>query len=239
MNQSVKTAIDWPPAYQLIKSNRAKRPSIRISVQHGLQVVVPKRFNLKYIDRLLSQNQQWILNQLAKHPANIGVSTLPEYVALIGINEHWLINYQNVDDIKKLTTGLSQVTIQCELNDQQQAMALLRPWLLKKAKRHFTIMLDQLSTELGLPYKKLSVRGQKTRWGSCSSAKNINLNFKLLFVAEDIIRYVMVHELCHTQFMDHSAQFWQLVAEHDINYIEHRRVLSVYAKKIPCWLACL
>ena len=62
-------------------------------------------------------------------------------------------------------------------------------------------------------YNRISVRNQKTRWGSCSKKRNINFNYKILFLTERLADYIIVHELCHTKELNHSKNFWNLVKE--------------------------
>ena len=93
-------------------------------------------------------------------------------------------------------------------------------------------MLEQLAEEHGFHYNGLSIRAQKTRWGSCSSKKNINLNCKLLFMPVEVVNCVMIHELCHTIEMNHSSRFWDLVADCDPNYKENRKSLKLLGKEL-------
>ena len=62
-------------------------------------------------------------------------------------------------------------------------------------------------------YNRISVKNQKTRWGSCSKKRNINFNYKIVFLPEKLVDYIVVHELCHTKELNHSKNFWNLVAE--------------------------
>ncbi len=66
---------------------------------------------------------------------------------------------------------------------------------------------------LGLTFNRLSIRNQKSRWGSCSSKKNININYKIIFLTPRQQDYIIVHELCHLQHMNHSPKFWALVEQ--------------------------
>ena len=77
------------------------------------------------------------------------------------------------------------------------------------AKKVLIQRLDELSKMNGFSYNKVSIRNQKTRWGSCSAKNNISLNMKLLLLPEELRDYVILHELVHTQIKSHSAKFWK------------------------------
>ena len=64
-----------------------------------------------------------------------------------------------------------------------------------------------------MTYGRITVRDQKTRWGSCSQTGNLNFNFRLILAPLEVLDYVVVHELCHRRQMNHSTQFWQEVAQ--------------------------
>ncbi len=78
--------------------------------------------------------------------------------------------------------------------------------------------LEYFNTEYGFHYKNVSIRDQKTRWGSCSSKKNLNFNYKILFLTQEQQDYIIIHELCHLQELNHSPRFWKLVSRLVPNY---------------------
>jgi len=119
-----------------------------------------------------------------------------------------------------------------QINDQRIINRTLNHWCKQKAKSIFNNKLQQLAELHGFHYQRLSIRAQKTRWGSCSHKKNINLNCKLLFMPEEVVRYVMIHELCHTIEMNHSNRFWALVEECDPMYKTHKKTLKTIGKSI-------
>ncbi|MCF7794913.1 M48 family metallopeptidase [Patescibacteria group bacterium] len=86
--------------------------------------------------------------------------------------------------------------------------------------------VDKYSKELGVKYKKISIRNQKTRWGSCSKEANLNFNYKIILLAEHLQDYIIIHELCHLKELNHSKRFWDLVASICPDYKKHRRELK-------------
>lgn len=94
--------------------------------------------------------------------------------------------------------------------------------VIKKTKRDYTAnkekalclvrnRVEYFSKLYGFEYHRISVKNQKTRWGSCSKKQNINFNYKILFLPERMADYIIVHELCHTKQLNHSRNFWNLV----------------------------
>lgn len=84
----------------------------------------------------------------------------------------------------------------------------------KEQTRMFVLdRLNYFNQFYNFEYKRISIRDQKSRWGSCSSQKNLNYNYRLCLLPQELAEYIVVHELCHIQEMNHSSRFWQLVAQ--------------------------
>ena len=80
----------------------------------------------------------------------------------------------------------------------------------------------------GLRPRRLRIRYMKSQWGSCTSRGNVCLNSALVYLPNELIDYVIIHELCHLKYLNHSARFWQLVAKHAPDYQQLRRQLRPY-----------
>ena len=94
-----------------------------------------------------------------------------------------------------------------------------------RARALITKKVRELNQHYQFHVGKISVRNQQSRWGSCSRQGNLNFNFRLLFLEEALLNYVVVHELCHLQEMNHSKKFWQLVETTIPNFKERRQAL--------------
>lgn len=108
----------------------------------------------------------------------------------------------------------------------------LRMFYRKQARLHLPERVNHWAARMSLYPRSVSIRGQRTRWGSCSASGAINLNWKLLAAPEFVIDYVVIHELAHIKFLDHSAKFWTLVAEHCPEWKSARKWLREYEYEI-------
>ncbi|MCK5080576.1 MAG: M48 family metallopeptidase [Candidatus Moranbacteria bacterium] len=84
----------------------------------------------------------------------------------------------------------------------------------------------EINQTYNLTINKIAIRDQKTRWGSCSSKNNLNFNYRILFLPDDLVDYLIVHELCHLREMNHSRKFWELVALRIPNYRQKSKKLK-------------
>ena len=96
----------------------------------------------------------------------------------------------------------------------------------KKAKREIPILVDEYARIIGVSYNRISIRAQHTLWGSCTAEGNLNFNCLLVLLPERVMRYVVVHELCHRKEMNHSKDFWAEVQKVLPDYINLRKVLK-------------
>ena len=80
-------------------------------------------------------------------------------------------------------------------------------------------------------FRRVAIRNQRRCWGSCTALKNLNFNYKLLFLPPELCDYIIVHELCHLEELNHSSRFWNLVAQTLPNYKSHRKTLKILERK--------
>ena len=104
------------------------------------------------------------------------------------------------------------------------------------AREQLGSQLAKVAAEDGFRYARAQIRRQRTRWGSCSASGTISLNVCLLFLRPQVVRYLLVHELCHTRHMNHSKRFWALVASFEPDYRALDRELLRGWQSVPGWM---
>lgn len=230
----------WPPVYSIKRSKRASRVNLKISARHGLELILPTRFKIQEIPSILNEKRKWIETHLEKFRLKgheICPQMLPEQFMLKSCAQLWKIQYVPVQSQTQIIVQPQNViTLLGPLENKIICKQALVIWLKEKAWQILTPILQALSSELSMPFKKVMIRNQKTRWGSCSSRGTISLNYKLIFLAPELVRHILIHELCHTVHMEHSPQFWQLVAQYDKNWQEHRLLTRKSDQSVPLWL---
>ena len=106
----------------------------------------------------------------------------------------------------------------------QKRYATLR----KQAKLLVVERLNHFNTFYQFPYRRIFIKNQKTRWGSCSGNRNLNFNYRILFLPPHLQDYLIVHELCHLQQMNHSQAFWDLVGQQIPEYKPYSKELRTF-----------
>jgi len=223
----------WPPPYTVRKNKRARRVGLKITREKGLEIVLPWGLFRANVDEILNEHRDWIEKTVKRLDLDLHTEPrLPEELYLRAIHEQWVIDPAEAHP-EQLPLPLLGDNILSRPGDEPEKRQKMHKWLIKKGKDNLLPWLHQISILTGLEYSKGSIRGQSSRWGSCSPDKRISLNYKLLFLKPNLVRYVLIHELCHTIHLNHSQAFWSLVEQFDPDYKVHKRELNQVGEFIP------
>lgn len=227
----------WPPLYNLRVNRRSKRIHLQISPKKGLQIVVPKPSDKTLALDFLNSKRQWVEKQLAKITVGIELQCLPTEIKFLAINRDWRVIYEKIPGKKtiQIIVKPNEIVLLGNTDNIDLCQKILVDFVRRQAEKHLIPWLGQLSIQCNLPFKDITIRQQQSRWGSCSSKKNINLNSRLLFLPTPWVEYVLVHELSHTIHMDHSARFWQLLASFIPDCLMIRKQLKQAEQYLPWW----
>ena len=228
-----KTKLEW----QLRVSRRARYARLRILPFGGLEVVIPVRFPRNLVAGLVAEHADWARRQLAQQSQLRESISLPTVLVLAFDNSSTPIRYLSAAPSRQgeLFSDSAAECIEIHAAGQRAAFAELRGWVRRRARQLLPPLLERVSRQTGLTYNRVSIRSQKTRWGSCSSRGNISLNDQLLFLPADAVEYLMVHELCHTRHLNHSKAFWTLVQTHCPGYRTHEKLMGRSRDLVPDW----
>lgn len=204
---------------------RARRLRLRVRGNGEVELTLPPRCGRRQAEAFLLDSREWIARQLA----SIAPLERPMLIELGAVGRTWTVGYRPDG-----AAGVRESGDHLKVGGTEWREALLK-WLQRAGRRFLPPQLDAVSREVGLPYNRASIRGQKSRWGSCSAAANINLNYRLLFLEPPLVRYLFIHELCHTVHLNHSSDFWALVAEKEPAYRELDRRLRRAGALVPRW----
>lgn len=150
--------------------------------------------------------------------------TLPWHIGMwnaekfIQQNSKWVL--EKIEKMKKI--GNNNLLLRRDKKEYSKLKEYARDFITKK--------LDKLNEAYGFGYKKIIIRNQKTRWGSCSSKGNLNFNYKIIFLPEECADYIIVHELCHLKEFNHSQRFWSLVSRTIPEYKEIKKQIKNFQK---------
>lgn len=217
-------------------SGRARNLRIQVFPHGGVEIVAPKRSKPAEIEAFVNEHRDWIRQTQSEfHEIRTPEPLLPDEIELRAIGETYRIHYATG------ATGSARerdslVTIRAPLLTPEHCWPLLQGWLKKQGRAHLRVAAMNLGAQLRLQPKRVHVRLQRTRWGSCSTTGTISLNAGALLRSAEELRYIMVHELCHLRHMNHSRRYWQLVESYVPDYKDIEQSLDAAWQTSPRWL---
>jgi hypothetical protein len=225
-----------PAAWHVRRSPRARRLSVRVYPGGRVEVVVPRGVGARLVQRFVLGHRTWIARKVdeMRTLAPVAVNRLPQDVELAAVGERWLVHRT---DIRALGAAVSDgLLLVLPERDEKRAYRILHAWLRARARYVLEPWLRRVAGEIGIDFERLEIRRQCTRWGSCSRSGAISLNVCLLFQRSEVVRYLLVHELCHRRHMNHSRHFWALVGRHEPSFRSLDGELGQGWRQVPDWV---
>lgn len=208
--------------YKLYLSRRSANIRLQINQEGELQLILPYRFrNFDHSSYIRSK-----INWIQKHICRNKSKDFLYFGKRVILKQDW--------DLFKVITEFTleedgtQETFNSGNNTELEL--IYQKWLYQKAIEFLPVRTFELAKENSLSPSKVSVRKQKTRWGSCSPSGAISLNYKLMMLRKELIDYVIIHELCHLVELNHSKRFWRLVGKIVPDYAELRKELRGFRR---------
>ncbi|MDZ4168662.1 MAG: YgjP-like metallopeptidase domain-containing protein [Coriobacteriia bacterium] len=230
------------PEYTVRRSSRARRARITVSPRHGVVVTVPAGWRGFDAAAIVAERREWIAEvseQFGEQRALWTVDPaelLPDRVHLEATGEEWAVHYRaTAATTVRVIESSDTLTVSGATQDATACLAALQRWLQAAANERLVPRIDELARRHGLVPTRVTVRGQHARWGGCSGRGAITLNRALLFLPEDLVAAVMVHELAHLSHPNHSPRFWAHLAKLDPLCDVHRAAIRDAWNRVPAW----
>jgi predicted metal-dependent hydrolase len=204
--------------YTVRRSTRARRVRVNVHAHSGVEVVLPARAPERAAAAAVSELRPWIEARLAE--AREAMASVAERAGTLP--------YLGATLELVAESGRSRAHRRGDrlLVPDGDAGPAIERFYRRAARAELTPRLDRASALAGLDYSGLDIRGQRTRWASCSSTGRMSFNWRLLLAPERVLEYVVWHEVCHLEVLDHSPRFWALLERHWPDYRDDRDWLA-------------
>lgn len=190
--------------FELVVSFKVKHMRLQIE-DDRLKLVLPRGVGLYQAEDFVKAKIGWIKKHLRNTNNNSGK------VLFLGKEIKIKQEFELFSKHHKVKYSNSEFKIVSPSGSKADVKNIYSSWLRQQAKEYIATRAYKLARENNFVVNKISIRGQTTRWGSCSSKYNLSFNFKLMQFRQEVIDYVIFHELCHLIEMNHSKSFWSLL----------------------------
>ena len=221
---NIETAFDFP--LKVLKSSRAKHLTLRIDSKERQPILtIPPRCSQKQAIAFVQSHQEWIINGLKDLP-QMQRFTSGQSISLFGKE----ILIQHAPEKRwgaKIENNILYVSGGSEFLHRR-----VKDFIKKEAQKKFLSLSQNLAVKIGCKVNDVVIKDTKSRWGSCSSLNNINYNWRLAIAPEEVIHYIVAHEVSHLVHQDHSKEFWACVEQLCPNYEKGQTWLKQHGKEL-------
>jgi predicted metal-dependent hydrolase len=203
--------------YRIRRSSRARHARIDVGGD-GVEVVVPHRFPLRQVEPFVRQKQRWIertLRRMAESEAEVPPARLEPGGQVPYLGERLELRVRVESGRVRPHVARRGPVLHAAVGEPGQAAlrVALERWYRRRARAEVESRLDLAVRRARTRYKRLQIRGQRTRWASCSGSGAMSFNWRLLLAPSEILDYVVEHEVVHLDVLDHSDRFWAVLSQ--------------------------
>ena len=198
----------------------------------GVEVVLPERMALKHVPPFVEEKRRWIertLRRFREAEQALPAPTLEHGGSVPYLGRELLLRVRvEPGRVRPHVARRGDVlSVKVGHHGTEAVRDALERWYKRRARVEVAARIDAATRRAGTSYTRLTIRSQRTRWASCSSSGAMSFNWRLLLAPEEILDYVVEHEVAHLERMDHSRRFWSLLASRCPDYRRHERWLRV------------
>ena len=200
--------------YRIRRSERARHARILVD-GNGVEVVVPRRFPLREVEPFVEEKRAWIertLLRMRQTELELPPARLEDGGEVWYLGERLTLAVRIDPGRRREHVARRGSELRVALPAGVALRDALERWYRRRARAEVAPRLDAACARAGTSYTGLQIRGQRTRWASCSSNGAMSFNWRLLLAPPEILDYVVEHEVAHLEVLDHSPRFWRLLA---------------------------
>ena len=223
---------------------RRRHVHILVNDEGTVEVRAPWRFGLRKAREVLRKNTAWVLKtrdavreRLAQRPRLVTGVRLPLLDESLQLDVRPQAQMDLFASARKRQGRVERrgtvLRVSTASLGEGELRGLIEHWYRREAAAHLAGRVEHYSPRLGVRPSRVAIRGQRSRWGSCSGKGTVSLNWRLMMVPGALADYVVVHELCHLRHMNHSPRFWAMVGSIIPDYRDRRRHLNALQGRLP------
>ncbi|WP_035105317.1 M48 family metallopeptidase [Desulfohalovibrio reitneri] len=232
-------AKDGLPPFSLRENPRSRRVTLRLTPGGELRLTVPPGFDPAMAHHVVEARRDWIERCMDKlgRPGGSPPDP-PDELRLRAADESWRVDYaeRGQGPVRLRTNAGGRLLVSGGLADRQAVRRALLDFCRARGRDILPGLAEELAREAGEDLAGVTVRAQRSRWGSCSSRGSLSLNAKLLFLPQRVAVYVIRHELAHLRHLNHSPAFWERVTELEPDWRAREKELKESRFLVPGFL---
>jgi len=222
--------------YRIRRSDRARRARIQVSAD-GVEVVVPRRLPMREVEPFVEEKRPWIertLRRMRQAEAEHSPPLLEDGGEVHYLGERLSLRLLVEPGRSRAHVARRGDTLHVKIAKPgpEALREALEGWYRRRARDEVAPRLDGASARAGTPYTTLQIRGQRTRWASCSSTGAMSFNWRLLLAPPEILDYVIEHEVVHLEIHNHSPKFWAELERRVPGYRAHEEWLKRHGQSL-------